>query len=317
MTNQKHFHIIVNELAGSGNGKLICTTLVKLLTEKKLTFQLHKTQYAGHAIQLTTELAKKIVTASEINAPLLMIVGGDGTLHEAVQGLGEEYKDMPLAYIPAGSGNDFAKGLGISKKTHEALSQILQATSPKKIDVLRYQEKILQQEGYAINNIGIGFDAATVKYTNQSSTKVRLNKYKLGSFAYLASVATVLFKQKGFPIEVIADGKQQFFPKAFLVTVNNHPYFGGGIGISPKASPYDQQVDLIILQKSSVFKIIWLFLLMLNGGRHLQHKDVHSFQARHIQIRSTQLEDTQADGEFLGHRSVHFYFSATTRYFWF
>lgn len=317
MTNQKHFHIIVNELAGSGNGKLICTTLVKLLTEKNLAFQLHKTQYAGHTIQLTTELAKKIITASETKAPLLMIVGGDGTLHEAVQGLGEEYKNLPLAYIPAGSGNDFAKGLGISKKTHEALEQILQAQFPRKIDILRYQENMQQQEGYAINNIGIGFDAATVKYTNQSSAKVRLNKYKLGSFAYLASVVTVLFKQKGFPIEITADGKQQFFPKAFLVTVNNHPYFGGGIGISPKASPYDQQVDLIVLQKSSVFKIIWLFLLMLNGGRHLQHKDVHYFQAHHIQIRSVQSEDTQADGEFLGHQAVQYFFTAATRYFWF
>lgn len=246
----------------------------------------------------------------------MLIVGGDGTLHEALTGLGEEQKHIPLAYIPAGSGNDFAKGLTISKNVTEALEQILNCKEPKKIDILHFYESFSNETGYAVNNIGVGFDAATVKYANLSTIKKKLNTIKMGSLTYVVSLIIVLFKQKGFPIEVKVDNVRLIFPKAFLVTVNNHPYFGGGIGISPKASPYDNCIDLIVLQKVSVFKIIFLFILLLSGGRHLNHKDVHYLKGTHIEILSNQLADVQADGEFLGGKSVNLSIQSSIRYFW-
>lgn len=316
MISSTTFHIIVNELAGSGNGKKVSTALIKLLNEKSIDFNLYPSQYAGHTVQLAKNLSKSTTIDLTKKKHLLLIIGGDGTLHEAFLGLGEEQKHIPLAYIPAGSGNDFAKGLGISKNAAEALEQILNSKEPKEINILHFHENILNETGYAVNNIGIGFDAATVKYANLSTIKKKLNTIKLGSLTYLVSLVIVLFKQKGFPIEIKIDNITKLFPKAFLVTVNNHPYFGGGIRISPKSSPYDNYIDLIVLQKVSVFKIIFLFILMLNGGRHLNHKDVHYFQGSHIQILSNQLEDVQADGEFLGNKSMDLSIQSSTRYFW-
>lgn len=265
---------------------------------------------------MTESISKKQSIHLNEKKHLLLIIGGDGTLNEALVGLGEEQKNIPLAYIPAGSGNDFAKGVSISNNVNEALEQILNCKEPKKIDILRFHENILNETGYAVNNIGIGFDAATVRYANLSTLKKKLNTVKMASFTYLVSLVIILFKQKGFPIEVKVNDIHVTFPKAFLVTVNNHPYFGGGMEISPKASPYDNCVDLIVLQKVPVIKIIYLLILMLNGGRHLKNKDVYHFQGSHIQILSHQLEDIQTDGEFSGNKSVDLSIKSSFRYFW-
>ncbi|MEG0552186.1 MAG: acylglycerol kinase family protein, partial [Carnobacterium sp.] len=153
MISSTTFHIIVNELAGSGNGKKVSTTLIKLLNEKNIVFNLYPSQYAGHTIQLAKNLSKSTTINLTKKKHLLLIIGGDGTLHEAFLGLGEEQKHIPLAYIPAGSGNDFAKGLGISKNIAEALEQILNSKEPKEINILHFHENILNETGYAVNNI--------------------------------------------------------------------------------------------------------------------------------------------------------------------
>ncbi|MGB3160895.1 MAG: diacylglycerol kinase family protein [Carnobacterium sp.] len=316
MKNPTKIHIIVNELSGSGNGKKVSIELIKLLNKKDILFSLNVSRYAGHTICLASTISKNKTVDLIKKNHLLLIIGGDGTLHEALIGLGEEQKHIPLAYIPAGSGNDFAKGLEISKNVTEVLAKILKSKEPKKIDILHFYEHFSNETGYAVNNIGVGFDAATVKHANLSSIKKKLNKINMGSLTYLVSLIVVLTKQKGFPIEVKIDGVQFNFPSAFLVTVNNHPYFGGGIEISPKASPYDNYIDLIVLEKVSISKIIFLFILMLSNGRHLKHKDVHYFRGSHIHILSNQSEDVQADGEFSGNKSINLSIQPSARYFW-
>ncbi len=89
---------------------------------------------------------------------------------------------------------------------------------------MAYEEKISEKKGIAVNNFGIGLDAAIVHATNHSSTKKRLNKYNLGSFSYLFSILRALFTQKGFPILVDAGGKQLNFSNAFLCTATKHPF---------------------------------------------------------------------------------------------
>ncbi|MCA9766600.1 MAG: diacylglycerol kinase family lipid kinase [Carnobacterium sp.] len=316
MIKPTKIYIIVNELSGSGNGKKVSIALSKQLIEKNIAFNLYPSQYAGHTVQLAKDLSKEHDTKLTEKKQLLLIIGGDGTLNEALTGLGETQKHIPLAYIPAGSGNDFAKALSISKDVAKALEQLLICEEPKEINILHYHDQISGVVGYAVNNIGVGFDGATANFINESSVKKKLSAIKMGSLTYLVSLIIVLFKQKGFPIKVKVGNVYRTFSDAFLVTVNNHPYFGGGMEISPKASPYDDVVDLIVLQKVSLFKFIFLFILMLNGGRHLNHKDVHYLQGPCIKILSNQQEYVQADGEFLGKKSLDLSIKSSTRYFW-
>lgn len=89
--------------------------------------------------------------------------------------------------------------------------------------------------------------------------KKALNKFKLGSLSYISSIIHVFFKQKGFPILVEMNGKQYTFNRAFLCTVTNHPYFGGGVSIMPTANPRKAVVDLVVVERINILKFCGLF----------------------------------------------------------
>lgn len=308
----RHYHIIFNQHAGSGTSKKAWAQVQQVLVDKQILYTAYETEFIGHGAVLAKEIIKK---ENQQNG-IILVLGGDGTLHEVMNGLGEEASDMPIAYIPCGSGNDFARGVGISRKPLVALDQILNATEAKTFDIVYYQEKNQQQIGYFVNNIGIGFDAAVVKKTNHSTSKEALNKYKLGSLSYLSSVISVFLKQQAFPIEIDIDGKKQQFEDAFLVTTSNHPYFGGGVPIIPNAVADDGLLDLIVVTRINFFYFLWLFVMM-PFKKHTAFKPVHLFQGKKITLRSPKLEDGQADGEELGKKAFDFDFKTVKRQFWF
>lgn len=315
MSTIEKYHLIINELSGSGKGGRIAHKISKLLSDKNLPFQLHKSTYHGHTIELTKCLAQDISQNLSL-AQLIVVIGGDGTLHEVLTGLGEQFAHIPVGFIPAGSGNDFARGAGISKDPVKALEQILTTQHAKRLDIIQYYDHHQQIKGFAVNNVGIGFDAAVVKRANHSPSKFFLNKLNLGSLVYFASLVQVFFKQAAFPLTITTDGKTKKFEDAFLVIINNHPYFGGGIPVSPKASQLDGKLDLIILPKRSFFNLLYLFVLMIFGGKHLNHKDVYYYQAKTISLKTTYTIDSNADGEELIHQPIDFRFKTSSRYFW-
>lgn len=316
-----HFYLIINENAGSGNGRKTAKNIIKKLQEKQADYTTLYTEYAGHEIELTHKLAQeKLIPWSEEKKenffPLLVVFGGDGTLHTVVNTLSDYDSKIPVGYIPCGSGNDFARGVGISRQADHAFKQLMSACEPKEIQVITYEEAVQGEKGIAINNIGLGIDAAISDTTNKSSSKQTLNKFKLGSFAYIFSVLKVLFRQKGFPILVELNGATFKFNQAFLCTVTKHPYFGGGVAIAPDADPRKNVLDFVLVERVHLFKIFWLIIL-LSRKKQKQSKYFHSFQTSKIRIVSTVPQAMHADGESLGERSIDCSFGTMTRLFWF
>lgn len=316
-----HFYLVINGEAGSGNGHIAAKKIIKQLENRQLTYTAVYTEYPQHEKLLVQQLAETALLpwsneTVPLEFPLLVILGGDGTLHEALNTLHTFNTNIPIGYIPCGSGNDFAKGVGINKNAERAFLQILSAAAPQEIQLIRYQEEIQAETGIAENNIGIGLDAAIVETTNQSHSKKALNKFKLGSLAYIFSILKVLFTQKGFPIMVEINGKKLEFQKAFLCTVTNHPYFGGGIAIAPKADPRKPLLDLVIVERISLFKIFWLIFL-LTRKKHMESKHFYHFQSSKIKIVSTIPQYVHADGEILGKRNLDMSYSLEKALFWF
>lgn len=184
------------------------------------------------------------------------------------------------------------------------------------MNVLHYEEKIQPELGEFVNNVGIGLDAAIVAATNTSIAKKKLNKYKMGSLAYIFSLAQTLFHQKFFPISVDVNGQNATFSRAFLCTVTNHPYFGGGVPIAPTADPTVNNMDLVILERISFIKILGLIILLIQK-KHLRSKYIYHVVSDKIRIRSTSAQQGQADGEVLGIRPYDITFTTTQRNFWF
>ena len=318
---KKHFYLVVNENAGGGTGKKAAEKIIKQLKTATIDHTVFYTEYAGHEQIIVQNLAETTLLPwsndLELDSfPLLVVLGGDGTFHSVINALQTFDHTIPLGYIPCGSGNDFARGAGISRQTEKAFVQLLKAEQPQELQVITYNESVQEEIGIALNNVGIGLDAAIVHVANDSASKHALNKFNLGSFTYIFSILNVLFTQKGFPIRVEVNGQTLEFNHAFLCTVTNHPYFGGGVAIAPLADSRKPVLDLVLVERINLFKIFWLIILLVLK-KHMKSKYVHHFQSSKLRIVSTVPQYIHADGEILGERSTDFSFGTETRLFWF
>lgn len=310
------YYIILNEHAGSGRAQKLWPQIKEQLDTAQVTYQVAVSEYANHAILLSEQFAKQLPDNPHQNWVVLAI-GGDGTLHEVINGLTRQPRQhlIPVAYLPVGSGNDFARGVNMARDWPNALQQIIQCTHATSYDVGTYTETIKQERGVFTNNLGIGFDASIIAQANQSKAKIWLNQHHLGSLSYLASALGVYYNQSGFTLTVHVNHQRDIYPNAFLVTTTNHPYFGGGVGIAPGATLTDHQLHLVVIEKPNFFKLIWLALRLI-FKRHLTSKAVHYYTAKNIHLTVPAIEYGQLDGEEMGGRFFDVYVGLSTYPFW-
>jgi YegS/Rv2252/BmrU family lipid kinase len=181
---------IVNKVSGNGRAYKIWNKIEKKLQERHVVYSVHFTQKPKHATLLVQELIMK----EEVK--VIVAVGGDGTVHEVINGL--IGSDLPFGIIPAGSGNDFSRGLGISSKYDKALERILNG-KPKIIDIGSVNST------YFVTVAGIGFDGEVATIANTSIYKKLFNFLRLGHITYIMSAIKVLFHYTPTDISVVID----------------------------------------------------------------------------------------------------------------
>lgn len=290
------YYILANPHAGHGHGQQVTEQLTAYLTQQQITYHLFNTHQPFDEPQLVTEiLARK--TADD----RLIIIGGDGTISLAVNALPA---DQAFSYIPAGSGNDFARGLKVSlQETIETFDNIHKAT-PQTIYVLKYESEDLS--GLATNNFGIGLDAAIVEATNQSLTKGLLNTLKLGQLAYLITALRIILFKK--PFQVTVNGVT--YAKTFLFTLTKHPFFGGGVPLAPDASLMTADIHLVEVDRIHLLGIFALIPKVLKA-KHLAHQNVHHLVDQTFELEIDSDQPVQIDGE-VHHLKAHQKLRVTT-----
>ncbi|APB31885.1 diacylglycerol/lipid kinase family protein [Vagococcus teuberi] len=310
-------HLLVNQHAGSGRGARQYKEVKKQLIEKEIPFESYLTEYAGHEKEIVETLLqttlKPYVSGKPFNH-LLVVLGGDGTLHEVVNAL-KEYPDIPIGYLPSGSGNDFARGVGVSRKINQALEQLLSVTHPTSISLMQATDVETNDTRLILNNVGVGIDAKIVATANHSKAKSLLNQLKLGSLSYVSAALSSIFKQPSFPLIVETSTEKKEFKKAFLCTTTNHPYFGGGVAIDPTASAYTDDIHLIIVEKIFPLSLAWL-IIKLFFKQHLTSPYLHRFVDSELTLTCPIAQVGQADGEELGEQEFKLRFKTTHRLFW-
>lgn len=317
-----HYHLLINPASGGGKGQFVADKIIQLLKNNQYNFSTYYTKYAHHEIEYLHELLdqhllpwKKETIFSEQTFPLLVVIGGDGTLHQVVEELHLLNQKVPVAFIPAGSGNDFARGFGISREPTKAFWQMIKAKEPKEIDILTFHEQASDKKGIILNSLGIGIDGAIVNQANTATKKRRLSKLKLGSLVYIASALKILFQQKGFPILVEANGKEYNFKKAFLCTTTTHPYFGGGVVIAPMANSSVANFDFLVVERHSLIKIFGLIFLLLFKKHHKAKTFIH-INTTKLRIISTTAQFCQVDGEVIFPNAFDFLITPTKQLLW-
>lgn len=296
----KNWYFIINPVAKNGHSLTIWRRLEKILKSHQVNYMAFFTEYKGHGEELAKSIAKKTVGQKAV----LIAVGGDGSIHDLINGV-IGYAHVTIGFIPAGSGNDFARGFAIAKNPIKALEQqVLQPDAGKcLIDIGEINTSDERKIAF-VNNMGVGFDALICKMAGRSPLKKWLNRFHLGALIYAYSLLKHLFTYRPQSIKINVDGTVHRFSEAWLVTVSNQPYIGGGMKLAPQASPVDGLLDITVVHNISPIKILFLFLTVF-WGKHMNLKAVTNLTGRSIDIESNHPLDTHADGENAGRLPFH------------
>lgn len=278
---------IINPVSGNGRGKTVWQRLETLLNEQQIPYTARFTakplDASLHAGELANDPAVHAVVA----------IGGDGTVHETVNGLFRAGRKVPFGYIPSGSGNDFARGLGLPAKPEEALGLVTGPHRLRHIDLIRSPERTSPCAA------GAGFDATVSKTANSSSYKKWLNRLHLGKLSYVLSLVRVLIRFRPARAKITVDGTAHEFDRVWLVTVANIPFFGGGMKICPQADPSDGLADICVVSGIGKWDLLATFPRVYKGT-HTTHPAVRFLRGKSIRIETSAPMDVHMEGETVG-----------------
>ena len=248
------------------------------------------TVYPTHATQLA-------IQAAEQGFERVIAVGGDGTVHEVVNGLLRlpPEKRPTLGVVPLGSGNDFAHAIGLSPDPHKALETALTAP-PRPVDVMRVEDEHGRSE-YVDNTLGIGFDAIVTLRCHQLPV-VR------GFAMYLTAVfQTIAFNHYAPHFRLEIDGQPQEADLLMLV-VGNGPREGGGFLTTPGARPDDGLLHYLAVNRVSRAEMLALVPKVMQGT-HEEHPAVQMGTFRTLKLEADQPLQIHLDGEIFAGFDTH------------
>ena len=284
------YYFIINPTSHSKGSLQIWRRVRPLLEMKHVPYRMFATRHAGHAEELARRISKKDPGS------VLIVIGGDGSIHEVLSGLTHPGA-ITLGVIPAGSANDFARGLGLSKDPLMAMQAILKPKMIMDMDVgyvAAGQEGGMKRFGVSA---GIGFDAAVCHEALASRTKNFLNRISLGGLTYGTIAARQIATYRPGWMEISIDGaKPVRYENVFFTAIMNQKYEGGGLMMTPGALPDDDRFELFVCCGISRRKLV-VSLPLTKFGAHTDVPGPKYLHGRHIEILTDKERPIHLDGE--------------------
>ncbi len=280
--------VIANPRSGGGKVGRHLPEIERILTGARLTYRVVRTAHPGHA----TEIARDALARGE---RYLVAAGGDGTVHEVVNGMLDDGQPVAagavLGVVAAGSGCDFVRSFNLPGDTLQA-ARHLAGDRVRPIDVGRvtFTDGPAETTRYFANIAEAGLGGAVVARTARLPAS-------LGSARYLAGFWLTLPGFRPATVRLDADGHAYQW-RAQNVVVANGRFYGGGMQISPKSEPDDGALDVLVMvgPKSDAFTM----LPKVYRGAHLPHRDIAELRASLVRVEADPPFLIEADGETLG-----------------
>jgi YegS/Rv2252/BmrU family lipid kinase len=295
----ENWMVIINPNAGIRKGEKDWEKIYNLLNHSGLNFEFTFTTHKEHAIALTTKFIKK-------GFRNFIVVGGDGTLNEVVNGMFIQ-KNIPteeflIAMIPVGTGNDWCRMFNISFKYVEAIEIICRNNIfLQDVGKVSYYNSSTSKRRFFVNVAGMGYDAEVAAKTNKDKERGRG-----GPFSYLKNLFSSLLFYKYTDTEIKIDNSAESYKnKTFSLSVGICKYNGGGMKQLPNAIPDDGLLDLTLIKKLGKFSVI-KEVKNLYDGSFIKHPKVQTFVGKLFQIESKPPVNLEVDGESLGHSPFTF-----------
>lgn len=290
--------VIVNPNAGKRKGQHDWLHIARMMGEAGIEFTNIFTEHRDHAVMLT----RKFI---ENGFRKIIVVGGDGTLNEVVNGIFTQKhvdpSEITLAMIPVGTGNDWCRMYNIPNDYREAIALITNGKNFRQdTGMVKFYNSLGQEKTrYFINMAGMGFDALVAKKTNRQKESGRG-----GPFSYFVNIFVSLFAHRVSKTTIILDN-ETIHQEVFSMTVGICQFNGGGMKQAPNAKPDDGLFDLTVIRPIGKFKIIRNVIKLFDGS-FTRLPEVSTYISSGIVIRSVTPMYLEVDGESLGHTPFEF-----------
>lgn len=271
--------LIYNPSAGKETFKNRLADVLQILEEGGLEASCHATRGSGDA----TKAAKE---AAEDQFDYVVACGGDGTVHEVVNGLARCERRPPLGIIPVGTTNDLARALGIPFQVEQA-AHLIAARHAMPLDLGR-----IDDEQYFVNIAACG-RLSEITYEVPSKLKTML-----GQLAYYMKGLELLPSLRPISLRLKA-GEFAYEGQAMLCLITNSRSVGGFEHVAPHASVNDGLLDVLIVKPTNLGDMIRLVTAAARGD-HVSDERVIYFHAREIELSSAEIADLNIDGEYGG-----------------
>lgn len=249
-------------------------------------------------IQLTNKpgsAARCARTALRKGRTLIVAAGGDGTLNEVINGVGENLGAAVVGLIPLGTGNDFARTIGVAPDVDKAIDLILTGET-RAIDVVRVTSDEVR---YFVNVSAGGFSGLV----NEKLTPEM--KKTWGPLAYLRSAAAALPELRAYRTTLAFDNTESLMLELYNVVVANGRYVAGGTMIAPQASVDDGLLDVVLIPKRPAGELA-LVAAQIAMGAHLSSESIVFRRAASLTVKSEPGMWFNVDGELVGNEPARF-----------
>jgi len=286
----KRLAVVINPTAGGGRAITI---------GRDLREQLHA---AGHelvdvsgASALEAKVQLEALLAADRSLDAVIAVGGDGLVNLAASAV--VGTQIPLAIIPAGTGDDIARGIGIDRRSHRDIAALVRVLAQPELPVRAIDVGQVSSDNdaevprYFFSVLTAGLDAEV----NARANRMRFGRGKL---RYVAALVAQLRHYRSYDYEIRVDGRV-IRRQVILAAVANLRFFGGGMRIAPQARPDDGRFQLVLVDRVSLPVLLWIFPRIFWGG-HVKHRAVQVMVADRVELRRASHTFTPApfaDGE--------------------
>lgn len=299
-------YFIVNYQAKSGKSVAIWQKVKKCLKDSVIEYKAYETKYVGHATKITSKLCELPQETVSI-----VVVGGDGTINEVLNGI-TDFKKVQLGIIPAGSGNDFARGLRIKKDPIANVTQIALHEKTGNMQLIDLGMVIYdgceRPKVFGISS-GLGLDAIVCKKADKSTLKKVLNWFHLGKLVYILITISSLFSMDTAELHMDLERKvndsdrtyriDREMKKVIFMAAMNLRAEGGGVPMAPSASGTNR--CLALSSASGIAK--WKTFFCLPFLVAAKHEWINGFDIHYTDKATIHLSrpmTLHADGEYCG-----------------
>jgi YegS/Rv2252/BmrU family lipid kinase len=289
----KSWIVFVNPNAGTKKGRKDWPVISEILKSSGIHFQEIITKHRDHAVTLAMEQAQK-------GSRRFIVVGGDGTLNEVVNGIFQQKAAPPesflVAMIPVGTGNDWCRMFNVPFNYKKAIRLIKEEqVFVQDVGLVKYTAGDQQKQRYFANVAGMGYDAIVAAKTNKDKARGRG-----GPLVYIKNLISSLLFYNHSRTSITIDNKQPpLYYLTFSLSIGIGKYNGGGMMQLPDAIPDDGVLNMTLIRKLGKLTVI-KEVRNLYDGSFVNHPKVETFTGKHFTVYSDPKIALEVDGESLG-----------------